>query len=148
MGAAGPQERGMGVGIWVAVLCAVLAVPLLTTLAPEVRRSLHAAARRAPALARAPGVRREAACSRAGSGCGRQGWRCCGARADSGAAGSLASPQLTSEVSVGIDLGTTFSVVAVCQHGQVSVVQARALATRRRSAETLRLTAFRLRCAG
>ena len=44
------------------------------------------------------------------------------------AAFALASLQLTSEVSVGIDLGTTFSVVAVCQHGQVSVVQARALA--------------------
>jgi rhodanese-related sulfurtransferase len=130
MGAAGPQERGMGVGIWVAVLCAVLAVPLLTTLAPEVRHRLRAAARRAPVLAHALGVRHEAVFSHAAAARGRQGWRCRGARADSGAARSLASRQLTSEVSVGIDLGTTFSVVAVCQHGQVSVVEARALATR------------------
>ncbi len=121
----------MGVGIWVAVLCAVLAVPLLTTLAPEVRLFLRASVRCVPALSRAahaPGGRRAAACSRAAGSRARQG--CCGARADSGAARLLASPQLTSEVSVGIDLGTTFSVVAVCQHGQVSVVEARALATR------------------
>ncbi len=123
----------MGVGIWVAVLCAVLAVPLLTTLAPEVRLFLRASVRRVPALSRAahaPGVRHEAACSRVAGSRARQGCRCGGARADSSAARLLASPQLTSEVSVGIDLGTTFSVVAVCQHGQVSVVEARALATR------------------
>jgi hypothetical protein len=37
----------------------------------------------------------------------------------------LSRAQLFSEAAVGIDLGTTFSVVAVCQAKQVSVVQAR-----------------------
>ena len=38
---------------------------------------------------------------------------------------SLLWPELTSEAVVGIDLGTTFSVVAVCVSGHVQVVEAR-----------------------
>ena len=121
----------MGIGLWVAVLCAVVAVPLLSTLAPEVRgntlaplrasrqprqalHARHAAATQLGCVARAP-----CACVRLPL----RRWR----RLTVAAVRSrAASPQLTSEVSVGIDLGTTFSVVAVCQHGQVSVVEARA----------------------
>ncbi len=39
---------------------------------------------------------------------------------------SLPATQLLMETAVGIDLGTTFSVVAVCQGGKVSVIQASA----------------------
>ena len=119
----------MGVGVLIAALCAVVAIPLMTTLAPEVR----CAAARLCAPRTRLGTRRARA--------GRETQRrllardCClrlrgclrgGARSDGVCLRLLASRQLMSEVSVGIDLGTTFSVVAVCQHGQVSVVEARA----------------------
>jgi hypothetical protein len=51
MGAAAPQERGGGIGILVAVLCAVVVVPLVSMLAPEVRNA--AQARRPPRALRA-----------------------------------------------------------------------------------------------
>jgi molecular chaperone DnaK (HSP70) len=37
----------------------------------------------------------------------------------------LVAPDLASEAVVGIDLGTTYSVVAVCVAGKVSVVEVR-----------------------
>ena len=137
MGGAAPPDRGAGVGIWVAVLCAVMAVPLISMFAPEVRCAALAPRSAARKSRHALLVRRVASTQ---GGCvahaqhasvrlSLRRWQLLTTAA---VRWRIASPQLTNEVSVGIDLGTTFSVVAVCQHGQVSVVEARAAAAARR----------------
>ena len=134
MGGAAPQERGGGIGILVAVLCAVVVVPLVSMLAPEVRKAAQARRpQRALRAARMTSTQLGCVARAQHTGLRLALWRW-RLLTTAGALSRVASPQLMSEVSVGIDLGTTFSVVAVCQHGQVSVVEARAAAALRRRA--------------